>query len=162
MESCSDKVCQNILLNLPDGHLRLVAGAALCISVVISYIILLVPAREHIEKIVLGLYPPSSYWGEIFATCTLRTALVVFTALVAFNIPYFGTFLGLVGGLTDSLQSLVIPPFIIASLKRKMNSQTSRIEEILYKLIILFGGSLIIYTLISLYRMYLEFIWDIV
>jgi hypothetical protein len=159
MESCAEHVCQNILLNLPKGLLRFIAGLSLCVSVIVSYIILLVPAREHIEKIVLEAFPPSSHWTELITTCTTRTALVVFTALAAFNIPFFGTFLGLVGGLTDSFQSLVIPPLIIVSLKRSMNSPISRVESIVNKLIIAFGCSLIIYTIISLCQLYLIFIW---
>jgi hypothetical protein len=46
---CRDHVCQNVILNLSPGWLRAFVGLALIISIMMSYIIILIPAREHIE-----------------------------------------------------------------------------------------------------------------
>lgn len=46
---CESHVCQNIILNLSPGPLRDFAGFALVVAIVLSYVIILAPAREHIE-----------------------------------------------------------------------------------------------------------------
>ena len=74
---CEDIVCQNVVLNLPAGRVRCVfdrtlnvfyrcnklcvcvffvsdfIGFALIIAMLMTYTIFLIPAREHIERIVL-------------------------------------------------------------------------------------------------------------
>jgi hypothetical protein len=57
---CESHVCQNIILNLSPGPLRNFAGFALVVAIVLSYVIILAPAREHIESAILRSVAPSS------------------------------------------------------------------------------------------------------
>ena len=50
---CENHVCQNVILNLSAGRVRDVVGFSLIAAIVLSYIVILVPAREHIERYVL-------------------------------------------------------------------------------------------------------------
>lgn len=50
---CENHVCQNVILNLSAGRIRDIVGFALIAAIVLSYIVILVPAREHIERYVL-------------------------------------------------------------------------------------------------------------
>eukprot|EP00602_Paraphysomonas_sp_CaronLab_P009621 CAMPEP_0185022382 /NCGR_PEP_ID=MMETSP1103-20130426/5104_1 /TAXON_ID=36769 /ORGANISM="Paraphysomonas bandaiensis, Strain Caron Lab Isolate" /LENGTH=308 /DNA_ID=CAMNT_0027554429 /DNA_START=187 /DNA_END=1113 /DNA_ORIENTATION=- len=53
VSGCEDTVCQNIVLNLPPGLPRAVVGVMLVTSIIITYMVLLAPAREHIENFVI-------------------------------------------------------------------------------------------------------------
>ena len=55
---CESHVCQNIILNLSPGPLRDFAGFALVVAIVLSYVIILAPAREHIESAILRSVSP--------------------------------------------------------------------------------------------------------
>ena len=65
---CEEHVCQNVILNLSPGAMRCdviliffryddmrrsAVGVTMSLVIVLSYILLLVPAREHIEGAVL-------------------------------------------------------------------------------------------------------------
>ena len=50
---CENRVCQNIVLNVKAGVSRTVIGVALCIAIILSYALMLVPAREHIESTIM-------------------------------------------------------------------------------------------------------------
>jgi len=50
---CENHVCQNIIMNLSPGPLRDFAGFSLVVAIVLSYCIILIPAREHIETSIL-------------------------------------------------------------------------------------------------------------
>jgi hypothetical protein len=73
--------------------------------------------------------------------------LVILTAVVAICTPYFGTLLGQVGGLTDALQAFVLPPLIYLSMQ---SENISFAQQIMYKLIFLWGVGTIVYTITSL------------
>ena len=49
---------------------------------------------------------------RIICENTIRGLLVVFTVVVATQLPYFGAVLSSVGGFTDALQAFVIPSLI--------------------------------------------------
>lgn len=95
-------------------------GIALVISLSLSYILILVPAREHIERSILKCLPPSAFPEQttrrVVFENTVRAVIVIGTALVAIHTPYFGSVLGTVGGFTDATQSFVIPPLIFLRL----------------------------------------------
>lgn len=115
---CEEHVCQNIILNLRKGSIKSIVEISLIISIIFSYIVVIVPAREHIEKGVMRWLPGLNSTVEMCLRNIIRLAIVAFTALVAIRAPYFGAVLGSVGGLTDSLQSLVLPPIIYFALTR--------------------------------------------
>lgn len=78
----------------------------------ITYMLLLAPAREHIEKYILNIIQPSSEFYTETIRNIIRSSLVIGTAAIALQAPYFGSVLRTVGGLTDAYQSYIIPPLI--------------------------------------------------
>ena len=147
---CEDRVCQNIVLNLSDGVVKNVVGVSLCVAIILSYILILAPAREHIERYLVRITTSkapsllvSDARVELFRN-VVRTLLVLFTAFVAITSPYFGDVLGTVGGVTDSLQSFVLPPVI---LYRLLKEKLTPFQKIAYSGIFLGGCYMIITTL---------------
>lgn len=73
----------------------------------------------------------------------IRTSLVLFTTLIAIITPYFGSVLGAVGGLTDALQSFVLPPLIFLKAEEgRLNSS----QRAFYTAIFYWGCCTIVYT----------------
>lgn len=85
--------------------------------IVLSYILILAPAREHIERYFLKVFPPNSERRDLIYRNALRTAVVMGTVLVALKAPYFGSMMGAVGGLTDAVQCFVFPPWIFLKIQ---------------------------------------------
>ena len=50
---CEKRVCQNVILNLSPGVMRSVVGLMMSPVIILSYVLLLAPAREHIERVAL-------------------------------------------------------------------------------------------------------------
>ena len=73
----------------------------------------------------------------------LRGALVLLNLVVAVRAPYFGGVLGTVGGVTDALQSFVLPPLIYMAI---MKLELSDVEVIGYRAITGWGAITIVYT----------------
>ena len=138
MPGCENKVCQNIILNLDNGLLKNLVGSLLIVAIILGYVLILAPAREHIELIIENFFNISqqSKLSQLLMKNTIRTLLVLITALIAILAPYFGTVLGAVGGLTDALQSFVLPPLI--GIQLFQNVLTLR-QKILFYGILVFG-----------------------
>lgn len=140
---CEDHVCQNVILNLSAGRLKRLVGFSLIFAIVLSYVLILAPAREHIELALLRPFEGSSNTAKEIMKNMLRACLVLLTAFVAISSPYFGSMLGAVGGLTDALQSFVLPPIIFL---RIFQGQVLPSQWLLYHLILLWGVGTILYT----------------
>jgi|LauGreDrversion4_1035100.scaffolds.fasta_scaffold245122_1 hypothetical protein len=76
----------------------------------------------------------------------IRSSIIFGTALVAVLAPYFGTVLGAVGGLTDALQSFVLPPLIALKLLHHRGPMT----QYFYKAIVVWGLCTICYTVLKM------------
>ena len=117
-----------------------------------SYIIILAPAREHIELGILRyIYKNNTELlsqDHTFTINGIRALLVVFTALISLITPYFGTVLGAVGGLTDAFQSFVLPPLIFL----KIETNHSITQRIFYMMIFFWGTGTIAFTVINIFR----------
>lgn len=50
---CEGHVCQNVLLNLSPGLKRDIVGITMSVVIILSYVLILAPAREHIEHFAL-------------------------------------------------------------------------------------------------------------
>ena len=114
---CEEHVCQNIILNLAPGIPRDIVGVTMSLVIILSYILILAPAREHIERYCLRVFVPSSERRDVIYRNITRTLLVLGTVLVALKAPYFGSMMGAVGGLTDAVQCFVFPPWIFLKLQ---------------------------------------------
>jgi len=143
---CEDHVCQNVILNLSAGNLKTFVGFSLILAIVLSYVLILAPAREHIELALLRPFEESSTTAKELLRNIIRASLVLVTAFVAIRSPYFGSMLGAVGGLTDALQSFVLPPVIFL---RIFQGKITTSHWLLYHIIILWGIATIIYTTLS-------------
>ena len=82
----------------------------------------------------------------------VRTFLVICTALVAILAPYFGEMLGAVGGLTDALQSFVLPPLICLSMQYQDSMEIKMYRKLFYFFVIFWGLGTILYTLTRLFN----------
>ena len=81
----------------------------------------------------------------------LRAILVIFTAAIALIAPYFGSVLGTVGGLTDALQSFILPPLICLAMARGpkgVKMRTSR--KVFNGLVMVWGTGIISYTVVNI------------
>ena len=137
LESCVDRICQNILANLAPGLLNNFVGSLLVVSTIPSYILILTPVREHMEAPLLRYwqqivpYSASGSLMEDIGRNMIRTALVIGTAVIATQDPNFGSTLGAVGGLTDAFQAFIVPIIIFfyvrisTSPKESNNSSSS-------------------------------------
>jgi len=155
---CEDHVCQNIIINLTPGPTKAIVSLALVIAISLGYIIVLAPAREHIETAILS-NTSNSYCSTDVLKNIIRTCIVLGTAVVAISTPYFGSILGLVGGLTDALQSFILPPIIYLKLT---GNTLSSFRNNFYKTIVVWGLCTITYTIIKLSVMigtYLSFLY---
>jgi hypothetical protein len=63
--------------------------------------------------------PGRDGWPRAVARNALRTLLVLFTAGLCLAVPHFALLSGLVGGLTDSLLALVLPPLLYVAESRR-------------------------------------------
>ena len=149
MPGCENKVCQNIILNLHNGILKNLVGSALIVAIILGYVLILAPAREHIELMIEKFFNlgEQSQLSQLLMKNVIRTLLVLLTAIVAILAPYFGSVLGAVGGLTDALQSFILPPLI--GIKLFQNLLTLRQKAIYYG-ILLFGTFTIFNTSIQI------------
>lgn len=53
LAGCEDHVCQNVILNLSPGIKRNLVGLMMSLVIILSYILILAPAREHLERFFL-------------------------------------------------------------------------------------------------------------
>jgi len=143
---CEQPVCQNVILNISPGIFRNIVGIAMSLVIGLSYLVILAPAREHIEAQVLAWLQPSNDLKQALIEKVLRTSLVLLTVTVAIKAPYFGNVLGSVGGLTDAFLCFVLPPLIYRSL---MEDQLSPLANAFYIGVTCVGVGIICYTLLS-------------
>eukprot|EP00599_Poterioochromonas_sp_BG-1_P010882 CAMPEP_0173145852 /NCGR_PEP_ID=MMETSP1105-20130129/8137_1 /TAXON_ID=2985 /ORGANISM="Ochromonas sp., Strain BG-1" /LENGTH=479 /DNA_ID=CAMNT_0014059927 /DNA_START=271 /DNA_END=1710 /DNA_ORIENTATION=+ len=140
---CEGHVCQNVLLNLSPGLKRNVVGITMSVVIILSYVLILAPAREHIENLLLGRLHLSNEKNVLYVQNALRTVLVLITVTVALKAPYFGSVMGAVGGLTDALQCFVLPPLIYLKVE---GDKLNWVYLTYYLIIILWGLTTIVYT----------------
>ena len=115
--------------------------------IILSYILILAPAREHIERYFLRMFPPNSDRRDVIYRNVIRTIIVLGTILVALKAPYFGSMMGAVGGLTDAVQCFVFPPWIFLRLQGDKLSTPSRYA--CYGMM-LWGAFIILFTFSSI------------
>lgn len=146
MDGCEDHVCQNIILNLNPGILSNLVGLSMSLVLLLSYIILLAPAREHVENIIFSYWTPPSEKIQNFAMNTIRAILVLSTISIGILAPYFGSVVGTIGGLTDTLQCFLIPPMIYMVF---FKTEATKTNNWFYNCIIFWGVCIMIYTIIN-------------
>ena len=97
---CEDIVCQNVILNITQGtRLKLVVEVSLVIAICLSYVVILIPAREHVERFALShMCACRQGMAGMLLKNAIRAALVIATSVVAIISPYFGAVLGAIGG----------------------------------------------------------------
>ena len=120
-------------------------------STIPSYILILTPAREHIEGFLLKQYTPASSHLEMMLRNTVRAGLVLGTAFIAVKDPMFGSALGAVGGLTDAFQSFNLPSMInfLFRNNRGEPSSSSVNHKLFYSSVCGWGVTVVIYTILD-------------
>lgn len=129
-------------------------GVTLIISLGLSYIVILVPAREHIERLMIGWIGesalPSATGRRMIFENAVRAGMVLFTVVIALQMPYFGSVLGTVGGFTDATVSFVLPPLIFLKLNEG-NQEVSQLRKYFNIAVFLFGGLLVVKTMYAIF-----------
>lgn len=144
---CENHVCQNVIINLGPGPTKTLVSLALVIAISLGYIMVLAPARENIETAIVNKFSGGCFQSTEILRNIVRATVVLSTAIVAINAPYFGSILGLVGGLTDALQSFVLPPIIYLKLS---GNNLSSLRSSFYKAIVIWGLCTITFTIIKM------------
>lgn len=143
---CEDKICQNIILNVSNHYIRWMIGVTLCVSVFVSYKLLLAPAKAYITDITdTFLFKKNS--KDHVNSFYIGVLLVCITGIIAVVKPYFGVCLGFIGGLTDAVQAFVLPPILI--LKLYSMEEISAWRRLEYSVICVFGIVMILSTISS-------------
>mmetsp|Transcript_8085 Transcript_8085/g.13448 ORF Transcript_8085/g.13448 Transcript_8085/m.13448 type:complete len:121 (-) Transcript_8085:48-410(-) len=112
-----------------------------------SYLVILAPAREHIEEAVIQFLNPQNEIRTTIIEKAVRTGLVLLNVIVAVKAPFFGGVLGAVGGLTDAFLCFVLPPLIY---RNAMGDDLSPMSSNCYVLITVFGVIIVAHTVLSL------------
>lgn len=101
-----------ITLNLPHDWSTIAVKLALCLGLLFTFPVMLVPVFEILER---SLQQKESF-GDKYSDQTqgvlfsvVRIALVLFIALVAAGVPGFGLFISLIGSLACASLSFIVP-----------------------------------------------------
>lgn len=111
---------------------------------IITYMLILAPAREHIEGYFISLFKPNKGFAAEWTRNLIRAFVVISTSVVAVEAPYFSSVLGTVGGLTDAYQSYIIPPLIAMEMFSSHPSYPRR--QMFYYLVLLWGIGNVLFT----------------
>jgi vesicular inhibitory amino acid transporter len=97
------KVADNILANLPENFFRYAIEILITGHLATAFTIVLNPIFQGFEEVVR--IPKSFCWQRAL----IRTAVVVFLAIMAETIPNFGPILSFIGGSTVSILGFILP-----------------------------------------------------
>ena len=111
---------------------------------IITYMLILAPAREHIESYFISLFKPDKGFAAEWTRNLIRTFVVISISVVAVKAPYFSSVLGIVGGLTDAYLSYIIPPLIVMEMFSIHPSYPRR--HMFYYLVLLWGIGNVLFT----------------
>jgi len=107
----ADRTASNVLQNLQSGSAGVtVIQLLLCVDLLFTIPMVLAAGREICEG-----YAMASWLGAIHETLTrtlTRLVLVLLIFAVAAAIPSFGDAVSLIGGLSNSLTGLILPPLL--------------------------------------------------
>ena len=107
----ADRTAPNVLQNLQSGSVGVIAiQLLLCVDLLFTIPMVLAAGREICEG-----YAMATQLGAIHETLTrtlTRLALVLIIFGVAAAIPSFGDVVTLIGGLSNALMGLILPPFL--------------------------------------------------
>jgi len=107
--------------NLPKGWLPTTVQLFLCVDILFTYTIFIIPLSEMVEKL-LKIKKNSSWWRIKYIT--LRICLVAFTICFALLVPMFNAITNIVGGLSIFV-GIILPPIFYIFLLRKKGFQIS-------------------------------------
>jgi len=94
-----------IILNLPDGPLKLTIIWLIILALYTSYPVQMFPVFAIMENF---FFDPKTKWLETKRSI-LRTLTVIITILLAIGIPHFGLFMSLIGAFGSSLLAFILP-----------------------------------------------------
>lgn len=109
--------------NVRPGLISSLISVALAVDLAVTFALMMTPVREYVELAVLGDGRADnrdsrfhfSFEMEEWIRNIIRAGLVIFTASIAVSVPDFAVLVGLAGGITDTFQTFVIPPFLFVT-----------------------------------------------
>merc|ERR1712232_367514 len=108
----------SVTANFPSGWLPNLVEILLCIDLLVTYTIFMIPLSEMLEGL-LKISPKKGLLQFRVKYVCLRSCLVIFTILFALAVPDFNYITNLVGGVANNLVAIILPPLFYLALSRK-------------------------------------------
>jgi len=108
----------------------------LCLNLLCTFPVVVSAAFQILEKLLKEATGKDLSNPVVY---TLRTLFVVLAAAVAVGVPSFGKLLGLVGGVTCSVLTMVFPPLMLIVASARTGKQLGGLEKVGMWLIVLAG-----------------------
>mmetsp|Transcript_19446 Transcript_19446/g.77619 ORF Transcript_19446/g.77619 Transcript_19446/m.77619 type:complete len:122 (+) Transcript_19446:1057-1422(+) len=112
---------------------------------------MLAPAREYVEIAILGDNPRVTK-KNVLTKNLIRSVLVMIISSVAIAVPNFALLIGLAGGVTDTLQTFIIPPLLyVKALERTAKPANLAVANAAAYAVAALGSVFMIWTLQSFF-----------
>lgn len=148
LPGCDEPVCESAISNIAPSPMKSVMMVGLMVELLVTYMLLLIPAREYLEAALLELLPqPARREESPWRKNMLRACLVLVTTILAAAFPHFGMMIGVVGGFTDAMQAYVLPPILYLRLHQH---ELGILSRIFYSSISILGVTIMAYTLVNI------------
>jgi len=130
----------NVIANLPAGWIPILVQLLLCLDILFTYTIFMIPLAEMVEGL-LGILPgkDSSYIVFFAKYGTTRSVLVIITVCFALLVPDFNLITNLVGGFSNNLVAIILPPLFYILLRRQKPAPIRTWEYLLNGTVVIVG-----------------------
>lgn len=125
-----------VTLNLPHDNLTSIIQVFYCFGLLGSYPMQVMPVFEIYEKSSLYKHMPTSKTFQPLKRLTLRSFMVMLTAIGAMVVPKFGLFINLIGSFACTALAFILP----VQMYNKMHEGeiTSR-RKFMHRVLVVFG-----------------------
>jgi len=133
-----------VVTMLGSGSLAVIVKLLLCANLLCTFPIIVRSAFLVIE----GWFNSGGIELNLFSIRAIRSAFVCFASFCSCTIPSFGALLGLVGGVSLTMITLVLPPWMLFTMTKKTGTKLSAIETIVLWACIIIGAGIVGMTLL--------------
>uniref|UniRef100_A0A7S3E9H7 Amino acid transporter transmembrane domain-containing protein n=2 Tax=Rhodosorus marinus TaxID=101924 RepID=A0A7S3E9H7_9RHOD len=141
----------NVLRNVGSSYLFVITAIGLSVDLAITFTLMLAPAREYVEIAILGDNPRVTK-KNVLTKNLIRSVLVMIISSVAIAVPNFALLIGLAGGVTDTLQTFIIPPLLyVKALERTAKPANLAVANAAAYAVAALGSVFMIWTLQSFF-----------
>uniref|UniRef100_A0A061S5V1 Amino acid auxin permease family n=1 Tax=Tetraselmis sp. GSL018 TaxID=582737 RepID=A0A061S5V1_9CHLO len=129
---------QSVVIAMLKGQGIVIAvKLLLCLNLLCTFPVVVGSAFQILEGLVKEARGKELSSGAVYA---MRTMFVVLAAVVAVGIPSFGKLLGLVGGVSCTLLTMVFPPLMLLATSARVGKPVSALEKVWMYIVMLAGA----------------------